>query len=116
MERKILIKLKKGSYLDLACKNQYIMSDKPYVAIASNGVQALVSQGKADFLANLKEDATQEAFNKALFTNNGDEVKAVAEFLETYDANKVQKEPTPSSSQVHTQTSGKAKNQKKLED
>lgn len=64
-KRKALIKLKEGSFLDLLCEQQYIMSGKPYVAIVSTAINSLISRGKAEWLGELDESASQEEFEKS---------------------------------------------------
>lgn len=83
-KRKVLIELKNGSFLDLLCERQYIMSGKPAVAIASSAISGLVSRGKAKLIAELDEKANQEDFDKLLKDNKGDQKKAIAAFLKSF--------------------------------
>lgn len=93
MEKKVLIKLKEGSYLDLFCKDQYIMSDRPYVAWNSNGIQALIARGAARWLGELKEKATQKDFDDCLKKAKGDDAKAINMFLKAFGTSFVKDEP-----------------------
>lgn len=83
---KILINLKEGSLLDLI-GHQYIMSGKPQVAESTGLIQMTISRGKAEVLAQLKDGASQEAFDELLRTNNKDVKKALKAFLKEYDVN-----------------------------
>lgn len=90
--RKALVNLKEGSFLDLLCEQQYIMSGKPHVAIVSSAISGLISKGKMDWIAELDEDATQEDFNKVWNDNKGVQEKAVAAFLKLHGKDKKKNE------------------------
>lgn len=78
---KILVKLKEHSFLDLY-RNQYIMSDRPYVVEQSPAIESICAQGKMSVLCNtLKPEATDELLQKHLAKSD------VNSFLAKYDAN-----------------------------
>lgn len=86
---KILMELHEGSLLDLF-GNQYIMSGKPAVAENTSLVNGAISAGKGKFLAQLKDEATQEILNKYL------EEDKLKDFIAKYDINaKAPEAPKP---------------------
>lgn len=87
-KRKALIKLKEGSFLDLLCEQQYIMSGKPYVAIVSTAINSLISRGKAEWLGELDESASQEEFEKIWKKSEENQEKAVAAFMKSFGKNR----------------------------
>lgn len=94
-KRKALIKLKEGSFLDLLCERQYIMSEKPYVVLVSTAINSLISRGKAEWLGELDESASQEEFEKIWKKSEENQEKAVAAFMKSFGKNrKIESTPT----------------------
>lgn len=87
-KRKALIKLKEGSFLDLLCERQYIMSEKPYVVLVSTAINSLISRGKAEWLGELDESANQKEFEKIWKKSEGNQEKAVAAFMKAFGKNR----------------------------
>lgn len=79
---KMLLKLKKDSFLDLY-GNQYILANRPYVVEGTNAMQGLCAAGKAELMAHLKDGATDEKFVKAI---EKDAKKGLNAFLAEFDA------------------------------
>lgn len=102
---KILVELHEGSFLDLFCEQQYIMSGKPQVAKASSAISNLIARGKAKLVAELSDNATQEAFDKVWNVNKGDSKKAVEAFLKDYSRDK-KVQPAQNNGGQRTQGSG----------
>jgi hypothetical protein len=79
---KILVKLHEGILLDLAGK-QTIEAIRPQVVESTRLVQEWIARGRATVLAQLKDNASQEALEKA-YKNSKTEEAAVKAFLKDY--------------------------------
>lgn len=85
---KVLVKLHRGSLLDLLGGNQYILSYRPMVVTSTSLVQATIARGQMDLLGKLKDEAKDADFAKCWDKAKGDSEKAVVEYLKSWDVKK----------------------------
>lgn len=79
---KILLKLHEGILLDLTGK-QTIEAVRPQVVESTRLVQEWIARGRATVLAQLKDNASQEALEKA-YKGSKSEEAAIKSFLKDY--------------------------------